>query len=60
MIIGSLYGVLNMIIGEVQNRRREHDDIHARLVVGVHRLRVHQPLVFYAHPLVHRDNLVLV
>ena len=29
----------------LQNRGREHDDIHAWLVVGVHRLRIHQPFV---------------
>ena len=29
----------------LQNRGREHDDVHARLVVGVHRLRIHQPFV---------------
>ena len=44
-IVGCIFG-LRIEERRLQNRRREHDDIHARLVVGVHRLRVHQPLVF--------------
>ncbi len=40
-------GVLGIRVEErrLQNRGREHDHVHGRLIVGVHRLRIHQPFV---------------
>ena len=40
-------GVFGIRIEErrLQNGGREHDHVHGRLIVGVHRLRIHQPFV---------------
>ena len=54
-------GVLRLGIEErrLQDGRREHDDVHRRLVVGVHGLRVHQPLAA-VHGLADLGELIAV
>ena len=40
-------GVFGVRVEErrLQNGGREHDHVHGRLIIGVHRLRIHQPFV---------------
>ena len=52
-------GILGIRVEErrLQNGGREHDHVHGRLIVGVHRLRIHQPFVL-VDGLAHLGQLV--